>query len=276
MLLCKTLDVSESGYYRSLQKSPYSVQRELLLVKIRGILSQFPDNRNYGAKRVHLALLQQEEQVSYSTVYRVMKENGLLQKKKHYPNGITREDAAAQKAENLIGQDFTADAQNEKWLTDITEVPCADGKLYIAPVLDCCNGEIVGLAMDDNMRAELCVRAFESACQYSNARSMILHSDRGSQFTSAAFRASLDRYGAIQSMSGTGRCYDNARMESFFATLKKEKLYQINTRMLPMAQVKTIIFRYIMVYYNRQRIYTANPDGWPPVIYRQACLQAAA
>lgn len=274
--LCKVLRVSESGYYRSLHQSPRSTRRALLLVKIEEIISRFPDNDNYGAKRVHLALLQQGEQVSYSTVYRVMKENSLLQKVKRHPNGITREDAAAQKAENLLGQDFTADAQNEKWLTDITEVPCADGKLYVAPVLDCCNGEIVGLCMDDNMRAQLCIRAFESACRHHNARDMILHSDRGSQFTSAAFRASLARYGAIQSMSGTGKCYDNARMESFFATLKKEKLYRINTRALPMEQVKTIIFRYIMVYYNRQRVYTANPGGWPPVVYRQTCLQAAA
>ena len=105
---------------------------------------------------------------------------------------------------------------------------------------------------------------------------MLLHSDRGSQFTSAAFRACLAKYGAVQSMSGTGRCYDNARMESFFATLKKEKLYRINTRILPMEQVKSIIFRDIIVYYNSQRIYTANPGGWPPVTFRKMALQLVA
>ena len=81
--------------------------------------------------------------------------------------------------------------------------------------------------MDDNMTKELCIRAFESACRSQSANGMILRSDRGSQFTSAAFRNALARHSAIQSMSGTGRCYDNARMESFFATLKKEKLYKI-------------------------------------------------
>lgn len=241
------MGVSESGYYRSLHQSPRSERREILLVKIREIISRFADNDNYGAKRVHIALIQQGKKASYSTVYRVMKENELLQKTKRHPNGMTREDTAAQKAENLIDRDFTANAENEKWLTDITEAPCRDGKLYVAPILDCYNGEIVGLAMDGNMRAELCVRAFEVACSRSRARSMILHSDRGSQFASAAFRAALAKRGAIQSMSGTGRCYDNARMESFFATLKKEKLYRINTRTLPMEQVKTIIFRYIVV-----------------------------
>lgn len=274
--LCKALNVSESGYYRSLRQTQRSCRRAVLLVRIQGIISRFPDNDNYGARRVHIALVQEEESVSYSTVYRIMKENNLLQKKKRSPKSITREDAAAQKSENLIKRDFTADSPDEKWLTDITEVPCRDGKLYVAPVLDCFNGEIVGLAMDDNMRAELCVAAFESACRQRGARSMILHSDRGSQFTSAAYRASLARYSAIQSMSGTGKCFDNARMESFFATLKKEKLYKINTRKLPMAQVKTIIFRYIMVYYNRQRICTTNPGGWPPAIYSQTRLSMAA
>ncbi|WP_236849744.1 DDE-type integrase/transposase/recombinase [Caproicibacterium lactatifermentans] len=106
--------------------------------------------------------------------------------------------------------------------------------------MDCYNGEIVGLAMDDNMKKGLCIKAFESACRSQSAVGMILHSDRGSQFTSAAFRNVLARHGAIQSMNGTGCCYDNARMESFFATLKKEKLYKIKTEQLSMAQVKAL------------------------------------
>src|SRR5690606_12196438 len=92
-------------------------------------------------------------------------------------NGLTREDAAAQKSENLIQRDFTASAPNQKWLSDITEVPCSDGKLYVSAVLDCFNGEILGLAMGDNMRKELCIQAFENACKARNARGMIFHSD---------------------------------------------------------------------------------------------------
>lgn len=271
-MLCKVLGASESGYYRSLRNTDKPKRRELLLVKIKGIISQHEDNDNYGARRVHLALTQMGEAVSYSTVYRLMKENGLLKKPKRHPNGITREDAEAQKSENLIQRDFSADAPDQKWLSDITEIQCSDGKLYTAAVLDCFNGEIVGLAMDDNMRKELCIQAFESACKARNARGMIFHSDRGSQFTSYAFRESISKYGAVQSMSGTGRCYDNARMESFFATLKKEKLYRLRTERYPMAYVKTVIFRYIMVYYNRQRIYTSNPGGWPPAVYRERQL----
>ena len=187
--MCRVLGVSESGYYRSLQPTQRATRRQILLVEIKEIIKLFPENKNYGARRIHLALQQQGEDVSYSTVYRTMKENKLLHKPKHHPNGITRADATAQKSENLIARDFTAAAPNQKWLTDITEVPCSDGKLYIAPILDCFNGEIVGLAMEDNMRADLCVRAFENACRNCNAHSMLLHSDRGSQFTRSSLTA---------------------------------------------------------------------------------------
>lgn len=120
------------------------------------------------------------------------------------------------------------------------------------------------------MKKELGIKAFESACRSQSAVGMILHSDRGSQFTSTAFRNALARHSAIQSISGTGRCYGNARMESFFATLKKKKIYKIQTEQMPMEQVKSIVFRYIMTYYNRIRIYTGNPSGLPPALYCQA------
>ena len=275
-MLCKVLGISESGYYQSLRNPGKPKRREHLLVKIKEIINQHEENDNYGAQRVHLALTQAGKVVSYSTIYRLMKEAGLLKKPKRHPNGITREDAEAQKSENLIQRDFTASAPNQKWLSDITEVQCSDGKLYVAAILDCYNGEIVGLAMDDNMRKELCIQAFENACKARSARGMTFHSDRGSQFTSHTFRESLSKYGAIQSMSSTGRCYDNARMESFWATLKKEKLYRIRAERYPMACVKTVIFRYIMIYYNRLRIYTSNPEGWPPAVYRERQLSLAA
>jgi len=236
------------------------------------VLAEDPENKsNYGARRVFLRLTQPEYgyKGSYTKVYRVMKTNNLLLKKKRNPNGITKEDYAAQKSENLINQNFAATEPNTKWLSDITEVPTANGKLYIAPVFDCFDGQIVGLAMDDNMRKELCIMAFEQACQRHNATGMIFHSDRGSQFTSQKFRESLKSHKAIQSMSGTGRCYDNARMESFIATLKKEKLYKIKTRSLPMEMVKSIIFRWVFQYYNRKRVYTTNAGGYPPEVMRQ-------
>ena len=100
------------------------------------------------------------------------------------------------------------------------------------------------------------------------ALQLVLHSDRGSQYTSDAYRKLLKGYGIIQSLSGTGHCYDNARMESFFATLKMEKLYQIPTYRMKKEEVKTIVFRYIFIYYNRIRLYTGNPGCLPPSEYR--------
>ncbi|HBT66011.1 MAG TPA: hypothetical protein DEB10_15260 [Ruminococcaceae bacterium] len=124
---------------------------------IRKIYEENPDNRNYGAGQILLALEQRGVKTSRSGVRRAMKKGGLLKAPARRPQSLTKADAAAQKAENLIRRNFTATAPNQKWLTDITQVPCADGKLYIAAVLDCYNGEIVGLSMDDNMKKELCI-----------------------------------------------------------------------------------------------------------------------
>ena len=264
--------MTKQGYYQWIKNREKPYKYTALLAMIKEVLAEHPENKeNYGTQRVHLRLKQTEYgyEGSYSTVYRVMKANGLLQKNKRRPNSITEEDYEAQKSENLLKQDFRADAPNKKWLTDISEVPTAEGKLYICPVFDCYDGLIVGLSMDDNMRKELCIEAFNQACYRYISYGMILHSDRGSQMTSHDFREALEARGAIQSMSGTGRCYDNARMESFFATLKKEKLYKIRTELLPMSTVKSIIFRWIFSYYNQKRVYTANEYGYPPGVKRQ-------
>ena len=153
-----------------------------LLAMILKIRAEYQENENYGIGRILLELQQKYEYIgSLRTIYRVCKENDLLIKRKRNPNGITKADKEAQKSENIIKQDFTAEAPNKKWLSDITEVACADGKLYVSAVLDCYDGAIVGLSMDDNMRKELCISSFESACKRYNARGMIFHSDRGSQ-----------------------------------------------------------------------------------------------
>ena len=248
--MCRVLHLSESGYYRWLRNWDRHSSRQLLAGKVKKILEEHSDNRNYG-------------------VDRVMKENGWLHKKR-IPRGITKATTEVQEQENLLKRDFSARRPLEKFLTDITEVQCADGKLYISPIMDRFSGEIVALEMRDNMKKELCidtVRQLERL--YPSLSGAVFHSDRGSQYTSAAFRAELSRCGMIQSLSGIGHCFDNARVESFFATLKKEKIYQIAAYKLPREQVKTIIFRYIFIYYNRVRVYTRNPLGLPPVKYRE-------
>lgn len=130
-----------------------------------------------------------------------------------------------------LWQNFSATAPNQKWLGDITEIPTAEGKLYVSAVLDGFDGAIVGYKITNHMRAELCVASFTLAAQNHQAFGMTFYSDRGSQITSKIYRVTLARYGAVQSMSHTGRCYDNARMESFFHTEKRVHIQGQNRNM---------------------------------------------
>ncbi len=263
--MCKVLKVSEAGYYKWLKTKNRPYKYDELLAKIRQIRAENPD---YGAYRIYLDLqLFHRYTGSYYLILKLCKQHHLMLKKKHHAKGLTKADLAAQASENLIQQNFNASSPNEKWLGDITEIPTADGKLYLAAVLDCFDGAIVGLKMANHMKAELCVDAFTTAAKRYQAYGMLFHSDRGSQYTSRIYRETLARYGAMQSMSNTGKCYDNARMESFFATLKKELIYKVKTETLRMETVKSMVFRFIEIYYNRKRIYTPN-GGYPPLMKR--------
>lgn len=177
--MCKVLNVSETGYYKWLRRQSRPYKYDELLAKIRQIRA---DNADYGAYRIYLHLqLYQGYTGSYYLILKLCKTHQLMLKKKWHPKGITKADRDAQASANLIQQDFSAAAPNQKWLGDITEIPTADGKLYVAAILDCFDGAIVGWKMADNMRAELCVDAFTSATKKHQAYGMIFHSDRGSQ-----------------------------------------------------------------------------------------------
>ena len=269
--MCRVLKISESGYYRWLKNRSKPTSRQLLSVKIKEILDEHPDNDNYGVRRMNTALEQRGIHVSQRTVYRTMSEMGLIHRKRR-PHGITKATTEIQERENLIKRDFKAEKPLRKLLSDITEIQCYDGKLYLSAVFDCYNGEILSIAMDNNMKKELCIKTVkELELQYGKKKlsGAIFHSDRGSQYTSEAFKKALKEAGLIQSLSGAGHCFDNARMESFFATLKKEKIYRISAYKLTRDQVKSIIFRYIFVYYNRIRISSVNHGGLSPVAYRE-------
>jgi transposase InsO family protein len=262
------LCVNESGYYRKVRNSEKPNKTHLLSVEIENIINEHEDNKNYGVLRMMTALAQRGINVSKRTVYRVMSTLGYIHKR-HIPHGITKATTEQQEQENIIKRDFTSIEPNTKYLTDITEISCSEGKLYISPVLDCFNGEIVSLEMRDNMKKELCVATVNKLKKAKSGKPVILHSDRGAQYTSEMFRKTLKKKGFTQSLSGTGHCYDNSRMESFFATLKKEKLYQLPLYKMTRAEVMSVVFRYIFGYYNTQRINSFNPNGLPPVAYRK-------
>lgn len=275
---CRTLPVSETGYYKWIRNKDKKSAARKLLDEIYKILDEHPNNHNYGIERMQLALEQKGIKRSYSTVKRAMQLGNLIHESNRSPDGLTKADKKAQRPENIINRDFTAELPDQKWLTDITEVHCLDAKLYIAPVMDCCGGEIVACAMDTNMKKQLCIKAVTEAWKNRKPESgIICHSDAGSQYTSKAYKKVLGQLHIEQSMSDVGKCYDNCRMESFFATLKKEKLYQMDTTRMTVEEVKKEVWRYIFAYYNTVRISTVN-GGLPPSKYRlskTALLKAA-
>lgn len=274
--MCDVLNVSETGYYRFKRNLGRPDKDAVLSAVMQDVLDEHPFNDNYGVDRMQIALMHRGYTVGKRRISRIMKENGWLHERKRRPKGLTRATTEIQEKENLIKQDFTSDQPYQKLLTDISQISCRDGKLYISPIMDCFNGEIISLVMRSNMRKELCIDTFNAAAKRFPINGAILHSDRGSQYTSEAFREKLSNAGVLQSLSGVNHCFDNARMESFFATLKKELLYRIPTYKMKMDEVKAIIFRYVFVYYNRIRIYTSNPDGLPPAAYRRHLEQPLA
>ena len=274
--MCDVLNVSETGYYRFKRNLGRPGKDAVLSAVMQDVLDEHPFNDNYGVDRMQIALMHRGYTVGKRRISRIMKENGWLHERKRRPKGLTRATTEIQEKENLIKQDFTSDQPYQKLLTDISQLSCRDGKLYISPIMDCFNGEIISLVMRSNMRKELCIDTFNAAAKRFPLNGAILHSDRGSQYTSEAFREKLSNAGVLQSLSGVNHCFDNARMESFFATLKKELLYRIPTYKMKMDEVKAIIFRYVFVYYNRIRIYTSNPDGLPPAAYRRHLEQPLA
>ena len=131
--------------------------------------------------RLHIALVQKGHTISKSTLYRICRDNGLLQKRPKKSIGTTKADPAAVKSKNLIAGDFTADKPNEKWLGDLTEIPCRNGKLYMSAILDCFDGTIVGLSIEDNMRKEMVAESLKRAFSCHGSSGLIFHSDKGSQ-----------------------------------------------------------------------------------------------
>lgn len=219
---------------------------------------------------------------SERTVYRVMESIGADHPKRRKPNGITKADREARKSDDLLKRNFSAEKPCEKCVTDITEIPAKDGKLYVSAIFDCFDASVLGLSMADNMRAELCVQTIENAYGgYPEMRGAVLHSDRGSQYTSEKYRCAMAVLGIIQSMnSAGGRCHDNARCESMWARMKDELFYLRgrDPKNYTIDELKTLIWRYFMSYWNNRRICSAI-GGMPPAVKRRgyyADLNAAA
>jgi len=254
--MAKVLGVSRAGYYKyaSKQESVTKVENRILLAKIKVIYAN--KREIYGSPRIHIELKKEGELCSRQRVARIMRQNGIRSKirKKWKPAGKVNKDLS-RVAPNLLQQNFRVNIPNTVWVMDITYVATKEGWLYVSTVLDLYSRKIVGLSMGNRIDAELILQSLKQAVAHREpARDLILHSDRGCQYTSDAYRDYAKDHGFKLSMSAKGNCYDNAAMESFFHTLKTEHVFFCTyyTR----KEAMTSIFEYIEVFYNRQRLHS--------------------
>lgn len=202
-------------------------------------------------------LQDQGESVCENTVAKVMRERDIRAKsKKKFVPRTTDSAHALPVAPNRLGRQFHAPRPNQKWAVDITYIRTEEGWLYLAGVIDLCSRRIVGHAMAEHMREGLVAEALAMALIHRQpAPGLLHHSDRGVQYASEDYRHLLQQHGIEVSMSGKGDCWDNAVMESFWATLKNECVYQ--ERYATREQARQSIFEYIEVFYNRQRLHSS-------------------
>ena len=254
--MCRVLGVGRSGYYawRSRSPSQRADGDEVLLTKIQ---QEYRISRGtYGSPRIHAALHKQGVKCGRKRVARLMRLHNLTGRKRQKRHPVTTQrDGNAVASLNLLQQEFSALAPNQKWVSDITYIETAEGWLYLASILDLFSRKVVGWAMADHMETSLVEDALKMALlQRQPEAGLLHHSDQGRQYTSAAYQDRLANAHCQVSMSRVGNCYDNAAMESFIGTLKSECATQpFATR----AQARTAIFEFIEAWYNRQRLHSA-------------------
>jgi len=261
-VMCRVLEVSRSGFHAWHKRSPSAraQRREQLIAQARAV---HETHRGvYGSPRVHQVLLAQGVQVCVNTVAKVMRSSGIAAKKKRKFVPRTTDSSMTQRpAPNRLERDFSTGNAGERWVGDITYVPTREGWLYLAAVLDLGTRKIVGWAMAAQMKASLVLDALRMAlAQRAQAPEklegpgLIHHSDQGTQYASDDYQQLLEQHGLQVSMSAQGDCYDNAVMESFWATLKTELIHQENYA--THEQARGSIFEYIELFYNRVRLHS--------------------
>jgi len=252
--LCRALGVAASGYYAACARQPSACARRQaqLSARIRAIHMQ--SRATYGSPRVHAELIAQGERCCRNTVAKLMRRAGIVPKTVRRFR-VTTDSRHTSAAPNLLGRVFAAAQPNRCWLTDVTFVPTRQGWLYLAVILDLYSRSVVGWSMSQRLDRALAIDALTMALDRRGAAPGILHSDRGSIYAVADYRALLAQHGIRQSMSRKADCWDNAPMESFFHTLKTELVVHCDYPTREAA--RSSLFEYMEVFYNRQRRHSA-------------------
>ncbi len=253
--MCGWLEVSTSGFYdwRSRPQSATAGRREYLKVLIT---KSFTDSEEtYGYRRIHAELGRWGVSCGAELVRALMKELGLVACQPRPWRHCLTDGQADAAIPDLVCRDFTATEPGTKMVGDITYIPTWEGWLYLATVIDCYSKKVVGYAMGDNYQTPLIEAAITAAsCNVAVSPGAIFHSDRGSNYTSAAFAKKLRSHGMKQSVGRTGVCYDNAMAESFFAALKNERVHR--THYPTREHARRDVARYIEFRYNRRRLHS--------------------
>jgi transposase InsO family protein len=253
--LCEALLVSRSGYYGWKERKHCPGPRQLENIRLReSIRSEFARSRQtYGSPRLAHALGCPGRR---NRIARLMRAEHLFARQRSkYRVATTDSRHGGPIAPNRL-PGLTVQRPNQVWVTDATGVLTGQGWLYLVAVLDVCTRRVVGWAMSSSLDTPLVTAALVMALRQRRlAGQLILHSDRGSQFASTAYRQMLARHGVLASMSRKGNCYDNAFIESFWSSLKYELVY--HRRFTTLAEARTAIFDYIETFYNRIRLHSS-------------------
>jgi transposase InsO family protein len=267
-VLCRALGVSRAGFYAAQRRpaSPPDQQDERIAVEIAAI--HRASRRCYGSPRVHAELRARGQCTSRKRVARLMRQAGLAARRRRAFRVTTQSRHTHPVAPNRLARRFTALAPNRVWVTDITYLATAEGWLYLAVVLDLFSRRVVGWATSDRLGEGVALEALGMGlARRRPPRGLLHHSDRGSQYASAEYRAVLAGHGIERSMSGVGRCWDNAVAESFFATLKVEVDHDGAWR--TRADARRAVFDYIELFYNGQRRHSTLHQLSPIAFERQ-------
>ena len=257
--MCAALEVSASGYYAWAARpdSPTGQRRQELVAAIEGVHAEVKGR--YGSPRMTAELNARGHDCSENTVAKLMRTSGIRARTPRRFARTTDSDHRLPVAENVLDRDFDPDEPNTSWVADVTYIPTREGWLYLAVVEDLFSRRVVGWSMDATMTSRLVVDALEMALasrlKGSSCSGLLAHSDRGSQYASEHYQRRLSEERITCSMSRRGNCWDNAAMESFFASLKKELVHDEDyaTR----DEAKASIFEYIEAFYNRVRRHSA-------------------
>jgi putative transposase len=267
-LLCEALEVPAAGYYawRRRPRSAHRRRRDTPVVGIRAIHAEV--KARYGSPRIHAELLARGQACCVNTVAKLMRDNDIAAKTARKFRQTTDSNHDLPVADDLLGRPFDPESPNESWVADITSIPTRQGWLYLAAVEDLYSRRVVGWSMADHRGSRLVVDALGMAVQRRRpGEGLLAHSDRGSQYASEHYQLLLARHGITCRMSRRADCWDNAPMESFFASLKKELVHDADfaTR----AEARAAIVEYIEVFYNGQRRHSSL--GYvSPAEYEQA------